>query len=485
MPGSWYNKVMDIAADQFGYVSTLAAPGAKASRQGEATSRPRPVSTTSSTLDPRRRTRSRVFGAASTVAVLMLACRGQEPAGPESPSVPILSTAPWRTEPLAPPILGARKTVVILARFQNMLPVTRDPSVYREAIFDGPNSLDAYVRDVSYGRASLSGEVYGWYELNEPAPCSFEGTTLAAMAAADDDISYSDVQTVIVITPQAEPLCDPPFAAGNSTIGAVSLQSDDGPFEAGVVHVIWEGFVNLSLVPPARTVLHELLHSFGMWHENSLDCGANALSRTGTCSSYEYGMGFSILGSFDHGFEPSALAREVFGWLPEEEILTATGPGDYVIYPVNGAEPLPVPGARALRVPLPSPVSVRVRSPTSETAAVSEVYFEYRRPVGFDAPEFVGQSGIPVNMGGALVYGWAYRSDHLRNFATRRQITTLLLDATPESVSLENVQQGLDDFSDGLVLVGHSFYGPEGTFSARVLTIRADGGLVIRIELSN
>lgn len=406
---------------------------------------------------------------AITYLVTLMGCNQL---GGETESVPLIFETPtWREEPMGfPENSGEQPTAVILARFSDMMPITKSPELYNEAIFEATNSVNAFIKEISYNTAWLKGEVFGWYELNSPAPCDQEELVGSVIKETASNIDYNGYKRLIVITPQREGApCR--YPAGNGTIGLVKLEENH---RASVMHVIWEGYINPSLRLSAITLTHELMHNFGMWHANALECGSYSLpSILRQCKSEEYGNTFSILGgigSFNNAFHLSAFAKEWIGWIEEEQILTALESGRYVIYPLETGDSK----AKAVRVPLEKPLEIK-NPYTGEFDEASEYYIEFRQPIGFDSLDVSSSSNI--NFDGVFLYTWLRRSNHINFFNDNEQVISLLIDATPNSKSKN------DDMSDALIRIGSTFYDDTNYIKIEPIGKRVDGGIVVQITL--
>ncbi|MEQ9308613.1 MAG: hypothetical protein RLN90_04110 [Balneolaceae bacterium] len=167
--------------------------------------------------------------------------------------------------------LGIKQTAVILATFEDMLEPTVEPGIYSKAIFEAENSINSFIKEISFNQTSLSGSVFGWYSLERDSPCDYSTLLSRLIELTDYDIDFSVFSNLIIITPQLiEPTCL--YSAGAAAIGPIEIVTDKGNHQIGVSHVIWEGYIGINNKIASFTIAHELLHSFGMWHANSLDC---------------------------------------------------------------------------------------------------------------------------------------------------------------------------------------------------------------------
>lgn len=391
----------------------------------------------------------------------------------------IFTTEPGRLEPFGyNDNIGEQNTAVLLVRFSDMMEVTHTPDVYRKAIFEAQNSVNAFLKEASYNKTWLSGSVFGWYNSEDVVPSDQESMIKQALEISKDDLDISQFDRLVIITPQ---LTSGPYyyPAGSGTIGKVTLETSDGFVNVSVQHIIWEGYINLELQLAAVTISHEFMHNFGMWHANSYECNDDPINYTyRECTSREYGNGFSILGTRKHARHPTAFAKEWIGWLTEAEILTARENGRYVIYPLEEESDK----AKTIRIPLKK--ELKLASTYGEGAySATEYYVEFRRPLGFDFIEPELDNVKSVNMNGVFVYTWAERKNRNVFFEPDNQMLTFLLDMTPESKTSEFDQGKPDDFSDGILQIGNTFRDENNGIKVTPLQIRSDGGIEVHVEV--
>jgi pimeloyl-ACP methyl ester carboxylesterase len=170
-----------------------------------------------------------------------------------------------------------------------VLPVTWGPrpwsleEIRRETI-EAPS---AWVRRVSYGRAWLSGSVAPWLEIDHRADdCSaVRLATKSRTAAAAQGIDVRGYDRVAYLHPRGA--C--PWAGFAGT--------DD----------FW-----LNGALRSKVVVHELGHTWGLEHANSLQCGG------GGCETVEYGDPYSAMGRGDGDF--TAFEKFTVGWISDVEL---------------------------------------------------------------------------------------------------------------------------------------------------------------------
>lgn len=222
---------------------------------------------------------------------------------------------------------GTLRVLVILATWGPQ-PFSRADG--QQAVF---GAVDAFIRENSYGKASLTGEVTPWVQAFPSQPrCS---------------------------TPsEQQSLADAAKAAAKQAGFAVASYSrflylfPGSPCGYGGWGSIREAFINGSDDP--RLIEHELGHTFGLSHAHAIEC-------SGTCEFVEYGDAFDTMGS---GFgDYNTYEKHVAGWLTNE--VRARRTGTYTI--------------EALEAKSDTPQAFVVQT------ARNELWFDHRAPILNDA----------------------------------------------------------------------------------------------------
>jgi len=222
----------------------------------------------------------------------------------------------------------------------------------QNAFFTTANS---FITENSYGQASLTGAVVGWYTIPDSVTTcnTSQIATDAKSAATAAGVNLSNYTRYVYFFPYST-------ACGFSGASNVGGKPSDS----------WiNGTLNTYVID------HELGHAFGLWHSHSLACGTTAT----ICSSgtvVEYGDLLDAMGT-PQGASPdhNAYQKERLGWLnygASPSIQTVTTSGTYTInvYESGG------PGPKALKV---------LKSADPTTGAKTWYYLEARQAVGFDA----------------------------------------------------------------------------------------------------
>lgn len=257
--------------------------------------------------------------------------------GPSNGDVTILEYA-------AVTIPTDKKVAIILVNFQND---TRQPYTkeYTQTIL---NFAAAYYNEVSFGKLTLSGDIYGYYTLPIDATCNDIPTHNEIIKAADSDIYFPNYTTVVMVTNQG-------CGGGRAYVGPVDITTADGIVNVGDAWV-W------SMAQYVFT--HELGHTFDLWHANFYNCGIQAIQNTG-CTSVEYGDQFDVMGSWNT-YHLNGYYKEKLGFFNPPNVVNVASSGTYTIAPIEVAAS----GPQILKI---------IRSDGSF------LYIEYRQPLGFDA----------------------------------------------------------------------------------------------------
>ena len=190
---------------------------------------------------------------------------------------------------------GEQKTAVYLVYRRGERPWTATQiREIREAVFGAENSLDYYVRAMSFGQAWLSGDVL----TAEPVELDLPEEQLPSVADVEQATGLANLhdrfQRHIFITTFGVPI-------HVSALGSVpaACREDDST-------VIWTGTTD------ARVLLHEFGHNTGLFHDLSIVNGKLT----------EYG-GPTVMGSITLGGD-SFNARQLrsIGWIDERNVVT-------------------------------------------------------------------------------------------------------------------------------------------------------------------
>jgi len=319
--------------------------------------------------------------------------------------------------------LGEQETIAVLVNsYDNPIePITAEET-YRRFFDDGydrdgdgfADSLNAYVKEVSYGKAFLTGDVFGWYTLpNEIDVCNVQHVLNYVIDLVDPEINFLDYSRLVIVIPQSN--CG---FVGVGTIGSMEVNTQDG------LATISLSFLNGVNKIDSKTGAHELGHNFGVMHANDWECGDEVIRDN--CESINYGDAFDLMGiSVPIKGHYNLPHKETIGWLDSSNVLVTNSPGRYIIDPIE----IPSNGIQGLKI---------------QTQDQFNYYVEYRRSIGLDT--------INSNMD---IYNGAVVHIDLNVLLGDTQ----LLDMTPHIVR-EDLSQS-EDSIDTVLRVGETFYDPE------------------------
>lgn len=281
---------------------------------------------------------------------------------------------------------GQTTYAVLLVNFQNDTRQGFTKAIAEGIMFTNASSVNNFFQQSSYGKASLGGDVYGWYTLPIDQTCNIGPVETEARKAAAADVNFDDYDGLVIAFPGSCGWIGKTFIGGSEVFVTTS-------------------YFNLHVLG------HEIGHNYGAWHANAYECGLDAIGTN--CSSIEYADRYDIMGNRNAGHF-NAYHKEKFAWFDPAQIITVGASGTFSIEPLETATA----GPKIIKVP---------REP------LIWHYIEYRQPTGFD-------SALPGNVfDGALI--------HYSKFDTGGD--TQLIDTTPlTSSTIDSALEVGQTFSD-------------------------------------
>ena len=290
--------------------------------------------------------------------------------------------------PPTPNVTGEQRHLVMLLNFQ-------DQPANRPWTSDSVNNVfqqtKQYWETVSYNQISFTWDLVGWYTAAiNTSDCSGNFRDAAENGARALGYEPNNYIHKVYIYPYR------PCGAQ----GGITMVSTDSYGNT-------QSWVYMNGVADFYRIAHEIGHTFGFRHSNSLNCyGASFGSN---CSNVEYGDYYDIMGYYNTGVVNS-YHRDLAGWLGPR-IQTVTSDGTFVLTPTGNADD----NLKAIRIP---------QSYDPVTNSTTYYYVEYRQPVGYDA--FLSNNQSVTN--GVLIRIGTIGSD-----VNKTGFGSQLLDMTPST----------------------------------------------------
>jgi hypothetical protein len=346
------------------------------------------------------------------------------------------------------------------------------PEQLGDLFFGHPSGANAFYREASYGRVSLSGSAVGWFEPRD-------GEVSADQMFMDRDryfelatphIDYAEYEVVVLVGNAHSGGTQRGWRFGNT------ITVSEGRFDVGIIYMI-----NSTVLPavtdrryggtilPAKPWAHELGHTLGLGHATSIWCTDAVL-----CDDFEvraYGDIFNYMGAGEYASHPDVLQKLRLGWL-DPSLVPELTPGvdtQITLYPLALADGR----TKGVRIPLGTPQAGR------DVLAV-----EYRTPTGFDAymdrlhdSRFTGIfTTEPIDSVGLLV--------HLGSSGSLGEATSLVdmhptTPYNPDRGVYTNGNPG--KMADAFLNVGESFTDPVNGYTLTNRGLSDDGGMILGV----
>ena len=344
---------------------------------------------------------------------------------PPPPATPSPSPEPsYSPDPLASPTVPPSPTPS-----PSPSPTPKPPSepwtksFVRGLYFNNTKSVAAYYSEVSNGKLSITGDVFGYFTI----------------PAKTTNCNYSDWAAT---------------ARQMATASGINLSAYDHVVHAfGRVSACWWGglaqvygkynWINGSMTP--YVTMHELGHNFGAHHASTMTCtkSGSRVTISTNCTVNEYGDPFDLMGQNASGGSKQrhlqTWHRRQLGFLGSSDQQTVTKNGHYSVATAQVAGGAP----RVVRIPRPSG---------------KYYYLEFRQPYGL----FDDYSSTAAVVSGVLV----------RIAPDSKRVQSMLLDMNPST----------SGFGDAALAVGQTFTDTPNDISIKTTSINSNGAK-LRIQV--
>ncbi len=219
--------------------------------------------------------------------------------------------------------VGKQKLAVFLVYRKEQEMPTFDASAIRELVFGTRRSLDRYVRTVSFGRAWLSGDVFGPIAVDAKNDEDIMWRFSEEIAREAGIVDLTQYGRVVQLGPGM--IID---FGGRSSVGCSGRNYS--LFAANTGEECIDG--SCRQMPSLETLIHELGHSLGLRHSTSLTADGESLGlEVSTMAIKEYDDVFDPMGSGPEGSFFNARHLRGIGWLDSDNILTVENEGTFKI----------------------------------------------------------------------------------------------------------------------------------------------------------
>ena len=250
--------------------------------------------------------------------------------------------------PAAVATTGVRKIAIV---FVNYTDDQSQPMTLAVAS-QGVSLLNQYFQEVSYGKLSASGDVFGYLQLplSIQENCAADGLSTISnagmQAAQNSGIDLSSYQSIVFEGP----------TTNNCLLNEGTVGGNPGVVVGGLPVQLTDPSAEL------HELAHEVGHNLGMYLALAINCGAVIYNPNLSCQT-QSGNILDVMGTGTGHY--NAAFKDLLGWL-SPQIISATG-----VYNLAPLEKLSASYPLALKI--------------APLLGNDTFYIEYRQPIGFDS----------------------------------------------------------------------------------------------------
>lgn len=353
----------------------------------------------------------------------------------------------------------------------------------REGYFDGENSVANFISQASYGKTTMTGDIFGWItppdalygggdQWSNCWPLDQDRFNLLLENYPDADLNAYDGFVFYV---HRHPDSDCNAFGISTTIGLEDVETNTafGNIRTRINYVSTDFYFPYQAYSRITdsTAAHEIIHSLGiMGHSLSYICGNQTLSANPSdCYVQAYGDIFAIMGLRSQASHPNAVMGERLGWLDENTLTTVENEGEYTLYSLEEQSP----NVKAIKIPLDNPIDI------GNYRSIDTLFVEYRGMTGFDerGPWFrniATNDGTQVtidNIHGALIHG--------ADCTTNNYCVPYLLDMHPGSI---DASYAPNKMARAYLYAGESFEVPFNNMTIEVIQVDPEYSLTVKVN---
>jgi hypothetical protein len=376
--------------------------------------------------------------------------------------------------------IGDLRFAVVLLDYANDGSAPSVESV-EEGLFEAEYSVANFIDEASYGKTTISGDIFGW--IVPPRPLYGSGWTSCWPLDQDrfnlllknyPNISLHDYDGFIFyVNRPTHSECDS-FGVSNTVgIEPRPTYTSFGVIDTRILYFSTKFYLPYQAYSRITdsTAAHEIIHSLGIgWHSLSYTCGDQILSTNfSDCETQAYGDIFSIMGLRSQASLPDVVVSESLGWMDDIRMKTVQGSGRFTINSLEDKTE----NLKAIKIPLDQPIDM------GGDRKIDHIYVEYRGMTGFDERNSFfrnialenGSQFTIKKIHGALIHG--------ADCSTDGRCIPYLLNMHPNSI---RAAYAPNKVAQAYLYEGETFSVPLNDIKIKVLEVAPERSIAVDIE---